>query len=96
MTSSKKIKDTRLKVANIYSNVKTSPKVLEARFEYGMVLLGISLLDFDEKAKKGKEHVSNEKDGMSIFEKISQFSRAISPTLLPMIAALGTLNIDGD
>lgn len=76
----------------IKEDVKIDPKLLEARFKYGMVLLGISLLDFDEKRKDvDKEALQN--DSTSIYEKISLFSRAISPTLLPMIASLGDLEI---
>ena len=33
-------------------NTKTDPVILEARYSYGMVLLGISILDFDEKRQK--------------------------------------------
>jgi len=92
--------DFYINMDNIYlqmeikENTKVDPKLLEARFKYGMVLLGISLLDFEEKSKKTKEVISKENDGVSIFEKILQFSRAISPTLLPMISSLGDLEIE--
>jgi len=72
----------------IKENVKIDPKLLEARFKYGMVLLGISLLDFNNKSKK-----SPKEESASIYEQISIFSRAISPTLLPMIASLGDSEI---
>lgn len=78
----------------IKENIKIDPKLLEARFKYGMVLLGISLLDFEEKRKKVEKTTSQENEGVSIFEKISQFSRAVSPTLLPMISSLGDLEIE--
>ena len=58
-----------------------------------MVLLGISLLDFDNKNQKSKEKAQNENGDLSIYEKISLFSKAISPTLLPMITSLGELEI---
>lgn len=77
----------------IKENIKIDHKLLEARFKYGMVLLGISLLDFEEKKKKVKKTTPQEKEDVSIFEKISQFSRAISPMLLPMISSLGDLEI---
>ncbi len=77
----------------IKENIKVDPKLLEARFKYGMVLLGISLLDFEEKNKKTESQSSRENDNMSIFDKILLFSRAISPTLLPMIASLGDLQL---
>lgn len=78
----------------IKGNTKINPKLLEARFKYGMVLLGISLLDFEEKRKEEERVVTQENDNISIFEKISQFSKAISPTLLPMITSLGDLETD--
>ncbi len=77
----------------IKENVKIDPKLLEARFKYGMVLLGISLLDFDSKSKKFQKTSLQKDESTSIYEKISLFSRAISPTLLPMIASLGDLEI---
>ena len=78
----------------IKENTKIDPKILEARFKFGMVLLGISLLDFEEKRKKTEEPVSQKNDDTSIYERISLFSKAISPTLLPMIASLGDLEIE--
>lgn len=73
----------------IKESVKLDPKLLEARFKYGMVLLGISLLDFDSKSKKSQKTSPQKDEDVSIYEQISLFSRAISPTLLPMIASLG-------
>lgn len=78
----------------IKENIKIDPKLLEARFKYGMVLLGISLIDFEEKRKKNEKQTQQKEDDISIFERISQFSRAISPTLLPMISSLGDLEIE--
>src|SRR3989344_5423852 len=59
-----------------------------------MVLLGISLLDFEEKRKKTEESISQKNEDISIYERIFLFSKAISPTLLPMIASLGDLEIE--
>jgi len=74
----------------IKGSAKIDPKLLEARFEYGMVLLGISLLDFEEKRKKDDSFIQKS-DEMSIYDRISLFTKAISPTLLPMISSLGQL-----
>jgi len=74
----------------IKGSAKIDPKLLEARFEYGMVLLGISLLDFEEKRKKD-DGLVQKNDEMSIYDRISFFTKAISPTLLPMISSLGQL-----
>jgi len=78
----------------IKENLKIDVKLLEARFKYGMVLLGISLLDFDSKHQNSEEKISDENIGLSISEKISLFSEAIGPTLLPMIASLGDLELN--
>ena len=92
--------DFYINMDNIYlqmeikENIKIDTKLLEARFKFGMILLGISLLDFEEKRKKTEKMARQENDDSSIFEKISQFSRAISPTLLPMISSLGDLEIE--
>ncbi len=92
--------DFYINMDNIYlqmeikENIKIDPKLLEARFKYGMVLLGISLLDFEEKRNQTEKTALQEKEDISIFEKIFQFSKAISPTLLPMISSLGDLEIE--
>lgn len=77
----------------IKGNKKIEPKLLEARYKYGMVLLGISIIHQKEEKSKNKTDNSdeNEKDKLSIEDKITQFTEATSPILLPMIAALGDL-----
>jgi hypothetical protein len=90
--------DFYINMDNIYLQMeikedeKTDPKLLEARFKYGMVLLGISLLDFEEKGKK--DGINPDSDDASIYERISLFTSAISPTLLPMIVSLGDLEVE--
>lgn len=78
----------------IKENIKAEPKLLEARFKYGMVLLGISLLEFEERKKKETKTATQKEDEMSIYDRISLFSEAISPTLLPMISSLGELSVE--
>ncbi len=62
-------------------------KILEARFKYGLVLIGLSILDAYHREKEKED--SDEKD--SIYDRIYFFSKAISPVLLPMISDLGEL-----
>jgi hypothetical protein len=89
--------DFFINIDNVYlqmemkENAKIEPNLLEARFTYGMVLIGISLLDFEEKKKKGEKVETDNKDDISIYERISSFTSALSPTLLPMITSLGDL-----
>jgi len=66
---------------------KIEPKLLEARYKYALVLIGLSIL-------KDREENNEKKDEDSVYEKILEFSRVVSPVLLPMIATLGDLTID--
>ncbi len=83
--------------SEIKINNNDSPAVLEARYSYGMVLIGISILNFDEnrrKNQKEKDDINYDKNEVSIYDLISQLTEAVSPTLLPMIASLGSLDIE--
>jgi len=68
---------------------KVDPKLLEAQYMYGMVLIGLALL---------KEFENNEKqlveEEESTEKKISIVARSISPFLLPMISSLGELGVE--
>jgi len=78
--------DFHINMDNIYllteikGRFKSDPKVLEAQYKYGMVLIGMSLLKELE-----------EKEEEFIYERIYEVTKAISPVLLPMLATLGTL-----
>ena len=74
----------------IKGDSKTDPAILEARYRYGMVLLGISVLDFEENRQKLQKKDAPKDNGLSVSDQISLFTEAISPTLLPMIASLGS------
>lgn len=91
--------DFYLNMDNVYlqteikGNTKIDHRLLEARFKYGMVLIGISLLEHFNGSETRK--LTNEGEGgLSTFEKIGQLSKAISPILLPMIASLGDLELE--
>ena len=75
-------------LTEIKGNTTIDPRLLEGRYKFGMVLIGISLLQHFEKGEK-----ENESD-TSHFKEISQLCKAISPILLPMISSLGDLEID--
>lgn len=71
-------------------NTRIDPKLLDARYKYGMVLVGIALLkDYEDDEKKGR--MDEEKN---IFSTIADVSKSLSPILLPMIASLGELEIE--
>jgi hypothetical protein len=68
------------------ANTKLNSKLLDARYKYGMVLLGIALLkDVEE---------SNENEEESVYSKITYLTKAVSPILLPLISGLGDLQED--
>jgi hypothetical protein len=60
-------------------------KLLEARYKYGMVLIGLALLREDLNLEDNSEKEIDK------FELIIQITRAISPVLLPMISGLSEL-----
>jgi hypothetical protein len=72
--------------------------VTRARFTYGVVLLGLALVQDNEgeKAKTKKveaEEERGEEEGETNIERrVAEFTRAIAPVLLPMIASLGDLD----
>ena len=72
------------------ANSKIDNKLLDARYKYGMVLIGIALLkDYDENTNSDDSELSN--DGTNIFDKILYFTKIISPILLPLISGLGEI-----
>jgi hypothetical protein len=94
--------DFFVNVDNVYlrSEIKSArssdPRVLEARFKFSLVLIGLALL---------KEHQENEKDSPdraqgeqvlseSVETRIFDTARAIAPVLLPLIDTLGALDIE--
>lgn len=64
---------------------KIDPELLNARFKYGMVLVGLACLTHDEK-RDGEEDENG-----TIYDKIYFFTKALAPMLLPMIASLGDI-----
>ena len=74
-------------------------EVEEARFIYGMVLIGLALLHQDANAKKVVEEVladtfEGRASEATIEEKVEEFSKAVAPVLLPMIDYLGEIDLE--
>ena len=80
-------------LTEIKQNIKIDHNLLEARFKYGTVLLGMSLLNFNNKKKNGQRELNEEGKNTSIDEDISRFSEAVSAALLPMITSLGDVEV---
>ena len=81
--------DNYFLLTEIKGNGKTDASILKARYKFGMVLLGISLIDYEKKHTDEQDE-----EAVPVDEKISHLTEAISPTLLPMIASLGDSELD--
>jgi hypothetical protein len=75
---------------------KQDPRLLEAKFKFGNVLLGLAMLHDAEKggALKSSKGSSEESDGESeqVQETIRRVSSAIAPVLIPVIDQLSGLS----
>ena len=69
---------------------KIDPQLLKARYVYGLALIGIALLNEENGTAKNGEKESDEE---VLFDTIKKVTKSVSTVLLPMIAALGDLNI---
>ncbi len=65
----------------------TEIKAIQAKYKFGLVLVGLALLNDND---KGQEK-GDTGEGEGIFTSIEKFSKAISPVILPMIDTLGAL-----
>jgi len=75
---------------------KEDPKILKARWKYGLTLLGMALIQADAKAEKSttteetKSQIEEE-EALTIEQRVFQTSSAVAPVLLPIIETLGSL-----
>lgn len=100
------IYDFFVNVDNIYLKSEMKPKnqdseVVSARFVYGMVLLGLALLQEEKQAEEliSKAEANGherDNDNTPVEDRVEVFSKAVSPVLLPMIDYLGALNLDDE
>ncbi|MFC1998835.1 hypothetical protein ACFLVR_04235 [Chloroflexota bacterium] len=68
-------------------NTKLDAEVLTYRFQWGMALIGLAMLEDHESNSK-----ENDDSSEDIFGNIKKFTKAISPILLPMIAGLSDID----
>ncbi len=64
---------------------KSDPRILEARYEYGLVILALAMIN---------DYREDEQEELSIENMVKRVSRAVSPFLLPMIEELGSLELE--
>lgn len=90
-SSDEEIYDFYVNMDNIHLKSELKPiakndakvKLLKARYKYGMVLMGLSILGYHSK-KENEDIEQND-----VCESIKMFSEMISPVLLPMIDVMG-------
>ncbi len=81
---------------NIYLNTELKPqniepKLLQDRFKYAMVLMGMAILkETTEEASKKADTLFDE-NGLAPAEYVAKFTSIIAPVILPMIQTLGDL-----
>jgi hypothetical protein len=85
-------------VDNIYlqtdmKNGSGDPSVIETKFIYGNVLIGLALIH-DQKRNEKKEQNDNADEEEPIARRIEQVTRALGPFLVPMVDYLGGLDLD--
>ena len=67
---------------------KEDMEIIKSRWQFGMVLIGIALLN-------GSKQEPENDDTPTLEENVQELTKAIAPVLLPMIEHLGALSDDG-
>jgi hypothetical protein len=77
---------------------KESPEVVKKRFELALILLGLGLLQDEQKEPSVEKDVSSvqktdpsDNGAPNVEDKIEAFTKAVAPVLLPMIGGLGAI-----
>lgn len=74
---------------------KADPEILKARYIYGLVLIGLALIQEDVKRErstiKDDSKSNDDEDKITIEDQVFITSAAIAPVLLPLIESLGGL-----
>ena len=84
---------------NIYLNTelkgtKENPEIVKARWQFGMVLVGMALLKSynSSEARNGGDQESDGDDAGTSEKEVFKITKAIAPVLLPLIDHLGGLS----
>lgn len=76
---------------------KQDPRLFEAKFKYGNVLLGLAMLhqaDDDVEVNSSESNDDGDKQADTVQDQIRKVSKAVAPVLLPMIDQLAGLDED--
>lgn len=103
---SNNVYDFYINMDNMYlkselKNAKSEPELVRAQYKYGMVLLGLAMLqqDIEEHGQDDDNDNRGESDngnGASIEKNVEAFSRAVAPVVIPMINSLGSLSVEDE
>jgi hypothetical protein len=104
--SGQDIYDFYVNVDNIYLKTEQKagslePPVVEARFVFGMILLGLGLLhqetqDSRSESAREDDELDIPAESLNIEDKVEGVTKALAPILLPMIDHLGALDLESD
>ncbi|MGH3191053.1 MAG: hypothetical protein ACRDOL_28175 [Streptosporangiaceae bacterium] len=100
LSSDSEVYDFFVNVDNKYLRIaqkepKSNAHLLEKQFTYGLVLVGLAMLqDHQQQARKHTDADGHDDDGSSIEDVIETTTRALAPILLPLIEAIGGLSAD--
>jgi hypothetical protein len=72
------------------------PKLVKAKFIYGLVLVGLALLQDNRSAPVVLDDSGEPTDANNIEKLVETTTRAIAPVLLPMLESIGALDINED
>jgi hypothetical protein len=70
---------------------KEEPKLLEAKFIYSLVLIGLALISEGRTHQKSPEESENEAETIDGF--VARATAALAPVLLPMVDTIGGLSL---
>jgi hypothetical protein len=103
-STSNVVYDFYINMDNVYmksdlKGSKTEPELVRAQFKYGMVLLGLAMLQQDIEDHRQKDGAEEEQEsgngnGVCIEKNVEAFSRAVAPVVIPMINSLGSLSLE--
>lgn len=75
---------------------KEDPKILKARWKYGLALIGMALIQADTKVQKPQDDTEvedkcDEEEGLTLEKRVFDTTAAVAPVLLPIVETLGSL-----
>jgi hypothetical protein len=79
---------------------KEDPEIIKAQFKYGLVLVGLALLQQDTQNRKSQGERDNDEETEenshkeNVESRIEKVSKALAPIIVPMINSLGALDLE--